>query len=64
MGPYKVCGPFKVFATRKQAETMVFDELADAAQEAEFLHAESGGEEFAVQDRDGFFVYRSKGAPK
>jgi len=62
MGKYKVVGPFKAFAARREAEFASFDELAEAAQEAEFLHAEAGAE-FAVQDRDGWFVYRSKGAP-
>ena len=40
-----------------------FEQMSDAAQEAEFLHAEHDLT-FVVLDRDGDEVYRSVGAPE
>ena len=41
-----------------------YGHLADAVQEAEFTHVENGGFTVRVQDKDGIFVYTSKGGPK
>ncbi len=53
-------GPFKLF---ERPQVHAFELLAEAAQEAEFIHAETGSP-VRVQDVDGNFVYTSKGAPE
>lgn len=53
-------GPFKLF---ERPRVHAFETLAEASQEAEFCHAETGSP-VRVQDRDGNFVYTSKGAPE
>ena len=53
--------PYTLFGyPRKPA----FETLAEAAQEAEFTHVENGGFTVRVQDKDGIFVYTSKGGPE
>ena len=52
---------FTIFGYPKKP---AFGTLAEAAQEAEFTHVENGGFTVRVQDRNGIFVYTSKGAPE
>ena len=52
-------GPYKLFGYPRKPSYAL---LADAAQEAEFLHAEHGYT-VQVQDEHGDFVYTSKGGP-